>query len=131
MVVGGVLFSFLVLSSYYLLRYGGSNLSFTFFYVSGIPGTGLQETTLLKLLLPVLAVSVALTTAFTLALGLLYSHRIAGPIYNLKRVLRDVRRGNLDRKVRFRKKDEFHDLAAEVTRTITWVRNNMRLRRRS
>ena len=126
MVVAGELFSFMVMAAYYMFRYSSTDLSFRFFYVSGVTGTGLQETTLLHLIIPVMAVSVLLTTVFTLALGLVYSHRIAGPIYNLKKALREVRRGNLQRRVRFRTKDEFHDLAAEVTRTIVWVRKKLR-----
>jgi HAMP domain-containing protein len=128
MVVAGQVFSFLLLAAYYMLRYSESSLTFKFFYISGVAGTGLRETTLLNLILPSLAISIVLTTACTLFMALIYSHRIAGPIYNLKRALREVRNGNLERKIRFRQKDEFHDLAAEVTRTIAWMKKKLKRR---
>jgi len=121
-VVAGILLAFTVLSAYFFVRYSSSNLAMKFFYVTGEAGTGLKQTNLMRLVVPSLAVSAVLSCVFTLVFGLLYSHRIAGPIYNLKKALREVRRGKLDRVVKFRKGDEFHDLAGEVTRTIAWFR---------
>jgi len=47
-------------------------------------------------------------------LSLLISHQIAGPIYRLKMVSRDIRAGNFKVKVKFRKHDQLHDVAAAV-----------------
>lgn len=127
-VVAGVLLSFAILVGYYLIRYSESNLALKFFYVSGQPGSGLQETTLLALVVPSLAISALLSVVLTIIFGIFYSHRIAGPLYNLKRVLQQVRMGQLDQEVHLRKGDEFHDLAEEVTQTITWVREKLHRR---
>jgi methyl-accepting chemotaxis protein len=42
--------------------------------------------------------------------GLFYSHRIAGPMFNLKRMLARVENGNLEQAMHIRTNDEFHDV---------------------
>jgi len=44
------------------------------------------------------------------------SHRIAGPIYRIKSVIRAIGEGNLDAPVYLRKNDELHDLAEEINK---------------
>jgi len=44
-------------------------------------------------------------------LGLLFSHRIAGPVYRIGKTLEDISRGNLGLKIRLREGDELVDLA--------------------
>ncbi len=129
MVTVGVLLSFGVLAGYYYLRYSGPNLPMKFFYLSNQPGAGLEQVSLMTLVLPSLVVATVLSLLFTLFLGLLYSHRIAGPLYNLKKALRRFREGQMNQVVRFRKYDEFHDLAAEVSRTMIWMRSKLKKRR--
>lgn len=41
------------------------------------------------------------------------SHRFAGPIFNLRRAIREVAAGNPPRKIRFRKRDFWQDLAED------------------
>jgi hypothetical protein len=41
------------------------------------------------------------------------SHRFAGPIFALRRALREVGEGKPPRKLKFRRKDFWHDLAAD------------------
>jgi len=44
-------------------------------------------------------------------LGLLFSHRIAGPVYRISKTLEDISKGNLGLKIRLREGDELVDLA--------------------
>ncbi len=44
------------------------------------------------------------------------SHRIAGPIYRIKSVIRAIGEGKLDTRVYLRKTDELHDLADELNK---------------
>lgn len=44
-------------------------------------------------------------------LGLLFSHRIAGPVYRIEKTLADISKGNLGMKIRLREGDELVDLA--------------------
>jgi len=54
------------------------------------------------------------TLAATLAVAiwaLFATHRAAGSVYHIKRVLDEIRSGNTSARVRLREKDEFQDLA--------------------
>ncbi len=43
--------------------------------------------------------------------GIDFSHRIAGPIYKLRKAMEKLLMGNTEQKVRFRKNDEWHEIA--------------------
>ena len=47
-------------------------------------------------------------------LGLLFSHRIAGPVYRIGKTLRDISKGNLSLRIRLREGDELIDLADTI-----------------
>jgi len=47
---------------------------------------------------------------FVLGFGLIYSHRISGPLFNLKRLLHKMSQGDLSAKMHIRATDEFHDV---------------------
>ncbi len=59
-----------------------------------------------------------LLSPFIFILTLLFSHRIAGPIYRIEKSLGEVAKGNLALKIRLRKGDELQDLAAVINSTI-------------
>ena len=44
------------------------------------------------------------------------SHRIAGPIYRIKSIIRNIGEGKLDTRIYLRKTDELHDLADELNK---------------
>lgn len=46
----------------------------------------------------------------TFLLSIFISHRIAGPLYKLRKAIEDVRKGNLDQRITFRKSDHFTEL---------------------
>ena len=50
------------------------------------------------------------------------SHKVAGPIYRLKRFLLEIAGGNIDLTLKFRKRDDLHDLAANVNLVIAELR---------
>ena len=51
---------------------------------------------------------------FFAIMTLFVTHRIAGPIFRLKRGIRDIADGRLNERIHLRKKDEFHDVAEEL-----------------
>ena len=55
----------------------------------------------------------------TLSYGIIYfySHRIAGPVYRLRRVLDDLAEGKIHTRVQLRQGDSFENLAASVLRS--------------
>lgn len=48
--------------------------------------------------------------AITFMLSIFLSHRIAGPLYKLRRSLEEIARGNFDLRITFRKNDHFMEL---------------------
>ena len=56
------------------------------------------------------------------AIVTLVVHRIAGPIYRLKRILESIGEGNLPAPIKFRKRDELHDLAAAVNKMLAGLK---------
>jgi methyl-accepting chemotaxis protein len=55
---------------------------------------------------------------FALLTGLLLTHRMAGPIYKFKQELERIEAGHAPRPIVLRKRDEFHDVAAALTRAL-------------
>ena len=49
-----------------------------------------------------------------LFLGILYTHRIAGPLYRVKVAAKSIGNGNLGDKIRLRRKDVIHSFAEHV-----------------
>lgn len=58
----------------------------------------------------------------TAVLGLLFSHRVAGPLYHFKRIFKEVKKGNLDARIHLRPKDEFKDVAAEFNEMMDAIK---------
>jgi signal transduction histidine kinase len=62
-------------------------------------------------------------------MGLIFSHRVAGPIFHISRVLSEIRDGNVDARITLRPKDEFQELADEVNKTLDFLdakKNNLK-----
>ena len=56
-------------------------------------------------------------------LGVLYSHRIAGPLHNLGNKMQRIAEGEAPSEVRFRRNDQFRDLAESFNAMIATLRN--------
>jgi methyl-accepting chemotaxis protein len=56
-------------------------------------------------LLVVLSIQTALVIAAVLLLAVFSTHRIAGPLIAIRRALEDVKAGNLERRLKFRRSD--------------------------
>ena len=50
--------------------------------------------------------------------GLLFSHKIAGPVYRIEKTLGDISKGNLGLKIRLRDGDELVDLAYTINNLV-------------
>jgi len=55
---------------------------------------------------------------FIFILGLLFSHKIAGPVYRIEKTLQDISKGNLGLKIRLREGDELVDLAYIINNLV-------------
>ncbi|MDD5680809.1 MAG: HAMP domain-containing protein, partial [Candidatus Omnitrophica bacterium] len=63
-----------------------------------------------------LARNMAVLAILIFIFAIFISHRIAGPIYRIKSVIREMGEGKLDVPVYLRKNDELHDLAEEINK---------------
>lgn len=61
-----------------------------------------------------LARNLLLVSPLIFILGLLFSHRIAGPVYRIGKTLNDISKGNLGLKIKLREGDELVDLADTI-----------------
>ncbi|NOY98295.1 MAG: methyl-accepting chemotaxis protein [Chloroflexi bacterium] len=70
----------------------------------------LQIKNLRDILLPVLIAINLVGLVLGAILSLFFTHRIAGPLYRLCRVMKEVGQGNLDQVIHFRKSDELREV---------------------
>lgn len=66
------------------------------------------------IILPTLLIALALGCILSMAAGVFYSHRLAGPIYHIRKTLREAREGKTPGPIVLRKNDEFKELAEDI-----------------
>jgi len=70
-------------------------------------------------------VSVILISPFVAFLGVILSHRIAGPISRMERFLSDAASGDLSKQLILRPKDELIPLANGINNLVETIKNNV------
>ena len=73
-----------------------------------------EPRTILSILLPVIIICVAVTLAVTLTFGIVMSHRMAGPLFRIRREMKEMGEGDLSGEIRLRKNDDFESFARDV-----------------
>ncbi|MCS7205052.1 MAG: hypothetical protein NZ853_05095 [Leptospiraceae bacterium] len=74
---------------------------------------------------PILFTSV-LNLLIIVIFSLFYSHSMAGPIFNIKRTLREMIETGTVKEIRIRKTDQFHDLVEVINEYIRYVNTKER-----
>jgi nitrogen fixation/metabolism regulation signal transduction histidine kinase len=82
---------------------------------------------LLTFLGPVMAVCILMTQVVTFVLGILFSHRMAGPVFRMRRILQEMAEGELRGFSRLRRKDEFQPLMEDINRVKSRWRREIRI----
>ena len=80
----------------------------------------------LEILVPSLALVNIAGLIVSVVLAVLFTHRIAGPVYRLCRILERVGQGDLTQAVKFRKNDELTELDDAATGMILGLRNRIK-----
>lgn len=62
---------------------------------------------------------------FSLVLILVFSHRIAGPIYNLGLIMRGVAQGDISGEIKFRKRDFLQEIADDGNQALEYLRQEI------
>lgn len=70
--------------------------------------------TLLFTTLKISMLSSFLAAIGILCLGILYTHRIAGPLYRIKDAVKEIGKGNFETKLRLRSTDAIHHFAESI-----------------
>lgn len=65
-----------------------------------------------------LAVNLFFVSIFCASVGIFISHRIAGPIYRIKKFLDDVTNGDYSQRLKLRKHDELKDVAEAMNKLV-------------
>lgn len=65
-------------------------------------------------------------TAFTFICCILFTHKIAGPIYKTRRFLESIRNGHFGADLYFRNGDYLHELADDVNLTMKALQNRFK-----
>ena len=61
----------------------------------------------------------------TIAVTLLFSHKIAGPLYHFTKVMKRLNEGDFSKEVHIRNSDQLQELADEVNAMINTVRGQI------
>ena len=80
---------------------------------------------ILDLLWPALIICGAATFAVSFLFGIVVSHRMAGPLYRIRKGLDAVERGDLTGDVRVRRNDDFKGLAESLAMVTRRLRSRM------
>lgn len=81
---------------------------------------------LLPLLVQTVAIVMIIIGLAAIIVTLLVSHRIAGPLYRLKRVINSLGEGDFSGDFRIRSKDQFQDLARIFNEMVTKLRARLK-----
>ena len=75
-----------------------------------------------RVLMASLVAGLTMTVVLIGLLGIYFTHKVAGPIFKMKRLLRQVAEGNFRVEARLRKGDELHDFFEAFTQMVAGLR---------
>lgn len=113
----------LVLSA--LVFYGSISQKIGPDYGMGFKKLATLNAEILQKSLLIYGISTAVTVTAIVLLTMLYSHRIAGPLYCLTNYLKKVASGQMDKPVFIRKKDVVHALADDINLMVDSYRGTV------
>ncbi len=79
-----------------------------------------------QIVFPTLAIVNLSGAILSVVLVILYTHRIAGPIYGLGSILRGMAEGDLSESIRFRKGDFLHEIADDGNSALDFLRQEIK-----
>ncbi len=117
LVIFVLLTGFSIIMIYYI-KYQSGKSFFDNYLVIVREGEAIEITNMFDVIAPVMIISSLIIVFFTSIYGLFYSHKIAVPIYRVKRTLESMCRGILNFNVKLRKKDKFQYLEEHLNKII-------------
>lgn len=108
---------------FFKYQYGGADLNNLIIMVT--PEGTTDVGSLFQIMLIPILVANLLVLCIIVPYALIYSHKIAGPIYRLEQSLDMLLRGEMDFIIVLRRKDEFKYLANKMNALIDYMRRNI------
>ena len=71
-----------------------------------------------RIMLPSVLTALVMGVLASILVGIFYSHRLAGPIYRIRRTLREHEEGRKVEPIVLRRNDEFKELADDINRLL-------------
>ena len=124
-IISFILLMGLFLVVFYYIKYQFGESIFNNYLLIVKKGETIKVTNMFKIVAPVILVSSLIVVIFIVIYGIFYSHRIAGPIYRLKKTIESICNRNLNFTVRLRKKDKFQEIAEYLNNLITFLNQNV------
>lgn len=124
-IIASIFCSHLVTLGYLKVKEWISPSSQDLMYFSGAIRETLAFSRAIEILWFPLLLSALLGSILIVVFAVLYSHRIAGPLFNLKRMMKLVEEGNLKVTMRIRKTDEFHDVEEAFNSMLKGLNSNI------
>ena len=78
-----------------------------------------MELTSLKIITYILFYALCIFIPIAVIIGIIVSHRVAGPLFQIEGVLKSIGEGDLTSRVSLRQKDELKDLAMCINKMVT------------
>lgn len=126
-VIGSILLSQALILAYLKLKDVVSPNSNTLIYFSSSLNPTLAFTRVIEVIWLPLLLSSVLVVVFVALSAMYFSHRIAGPLFNLKRMLSQVGEGRLNLHMHIRKNDEFHDIEETFNQMVANLNSRLQL----
>jgi nitrogen fixation/metabolism regulation signal transduction histidine kinase len=95
-------------------------------YLANSLDESLQFSQFLSLIFPPLMAAMLLGILLVIIFGIFYSHRLAGPVFNLKRRMRELGEGRFQTGMHIRKRDEFHDVEDAFNEMTEGLRSRLK-----
>lgn len=119
LLIGGL---FLII---YYFKYQAGESIFNNYLLIVRKGSSIKVTNMFEIIYPIIIVAGIVITLFTIVYGLIYSHKISGPIYRVKKTIESLGKGIFNFKIKFRKKDKFQDLSIPINELIARLNEKM------
>lgn len=123
--LGSVLLSYGVTLGFLKFREWLDPASQNVMYVAASVNDTVAFARLLDLVWRPMLASMFIGLVFVALFGIFYSHRLAGPLFNLKRRLRELESGDLNLSMHIRRTDEFHDVEEAFNHMIAKLRTRV------
>ncbi len=124
-IVGATLLSAGALLGVFYLKYQYGEADFQNLIIMVSPEGTTDVASLFQIVLVPILVANLLVLCIIIPYSLIYSHKIAGPIYRLEQSLDFLLKGEMDFIIVLRRKDEFKYLANKMNALIDYMRRNI------